>query len=54
MVHLEDDLVVLATPNIFVRTEVHDHYSAAIMTALAAELERPCRIELVIDQQMAA
>ena len=54
VVMIEDDLAVLATPNIFVRTEVRERYSAAIITELAAELGRSVRLELVIDQPMAA
>jgi chromosomal replication initiator protein len=54
LVVIEDDLAVLATPNVFVRNEINQHYADAVTAALAAELGRSCRVELVIDQQVAA
>jgi hypothetical protein len=54
LVMLDDEIAVIATPNIFVRTEIGERYSAAIAGALEAELGRSYRIELVIDHQLAA
>jgi hypothetical protein len=54
LVMLEGELAVIATPNIFVRNEVRERYAVTVTAALASEIGRPCQIELVIDQPMAA
>ena len=49
LLHAEDMLVVIGTPNCFVRTEIQTTYAASLQEALEQAWDRTVVVELVID-----
>ena len=49
LLHAEDRLVVVGTPNCFVRSEIQHTYAAALQEALEQAWGRAVAVELVID-----
>ena len=54
LLHTEDMLVVIGTPNCFVRTEIQTTYAAALQEALEQAWDRTVVVELVIDTPVRA
>ena len=48
LIHLEDDMAVIATPNVFVREEVETHYRARLLDIVRNLVGRPVAMEVVI------
>jgi hypothetical protein len=54
LIHAEDALAVITTPNVFVRSEVQGRYREAIQKTLEQVWGQPVQIEVVIDMALAA
>jgi chromosomal replication initiator protein len=49
VLEIEDAMVVLAAPNVFVRNEVSEHYACIVTEALEEVLGRGVHVEFVIE-----
>jgi chromosomal replication initiation ATPase DnaA len=49
-----DDVVIIGTPNVFVRNHVRDAYASLLSMASAVELGHPVQVEVVIDTPVLA
>lgn len=54
LMHAEDDVAVIATPNVFVRTEIEGRYALVLQAALEQIWGRPVHIEVVTETAVAA
>jgi hypothetical protein len=54
LVHVDDAMIVVGVPNVFVRTELQNTYAAALQEALEEAWDRTVVVELVIDTPVRA
>lgn len=54
LVHVDDKLIVIGVPNVFVRSEIQRAYAAALQEALELAWGRAMTVEVVIAQALAA
>ena len=54
LVHVDDALIVVGVPNVFVRTEIQHEYAAALQEALDLAWGRAVAFDVVIEQALAA
>lgn len=54
LVHVDDAVIVVGVPNVFVRTEIQHEYAAALQEALDLAWGRAVTFDVVIEQALAA